>query len=143
MTADALIARDEVMALLAPAIAALGGDVVVRWQGVGSAEPPDGGLRWLRVTMNHNDGRQASLAGATPVKRWNRTGLVMVQCFAPLAKGSVKEAVKMAAAVQLALQGKPTSSGVWFRSCTIQEVGSDKFWFQVNMTSIFVYDGAG
>lgn len=142
MTADALTARDDVMALLAPAIAALGGDVVVRWQGVGSNEPPEGGKRWLRVTMNHADGRQASLAGATPVKRWNRTGLVMVQCFAPLAKGSIKEAIKMATAVQNALQGKATPNCVWFRNAQINEVGPDKFWYQVNMTAIFDYDEA-
>lgn len=142
MTADALTARDDVMALLAPAIAALGGDVVVRWQGVGSNEPPEGDKRWLRVTMNHTDGRQASLAGATPVKRWNRTGLVMVQCFAPLAKGSIKEAIKMATAVQNALQGKATPNCVWFRNAQINEVGPDKFWYQVNMTAIFDYDEA-
>ncbi len=142
MTADALTARDDVMALLAPAIAALGGDVVVRWQGVGSNEPPEGDKRWLRVTMNHTDGRQASLAGATAVKRWNPAGLVMVQCFARLAKGSIKEAIKMATAVQNALQGKATPNCVWFRNAQINEVGPDKFWYQVNMTAIFDYDEA-
>lgn len=142
MTADALTARDDVMALLAPAIAALGADVVVRWQGVGSNEPPDGGLRWLRVTMNHTDGRQATLAGATGKRRWGRNGLIMVQCFAPLAKGSIKEAIKMATAVQNALQGKATPNCVWFRNCTINEVGPDKFWFNVNMTATFDYDEA-
>lgn len=139
MTADALTARDDVMALLAPAIATLG-DVVVQWQGVGSTDAPDGGKRWMRITMNHTDGRQASLAGDTGARRWNRTGLVMVQCFAPLAKGSIKEAIRMAAAVQNALQGKASPNCVWFRNAQINEVGPDKFWYQVNMTAIFDYD---
>src|SRR3546814_4130328 len=43
------------------------------------------------TTLFRSTGNQASLAGVDGVRRWNRTGFISVQCFAPLARGRSEE----------------------------------------------------
>lgn len=138
MTADALVARDEIYELINNAIVASLPGVIVHWEGVEGVIPQNS--KWLRVSLRHVTGRQASLAGENGVRRWNRTGFVSVQCFAPLASGGVKAATEMACVVRDALQGKATESCVWFRNPRINEVGVDGDWFNVNATIDFDYD---
>lgn len=140
MTATTPTARDEVMAILAVAFAAMPG-VVVKWQGVDTLEPPSGDTDWVRVDMGHEAGGQASLSGPTNGKiRWGRNGTIIVQCFARTAAGGITKAIEMACAVRDAFQGRATDSGVWFRNCTIREAGPDAHWYQVNTTITFDYD---
>ncbi len=140
MTADAVTTRDEVFALIRAAVAAQLPAVKLYWQGVPANAQPTSNDTWARVTLNHVTGNQASLAGEDGVRRWNRTGFISVQCFAPLARGSVQAATKLACVVRDALQGKKTASCVWFRNPRINEVGEDKDWYQVNAIIDFDYD---
>lgn len=140
MTASAIIVRDESFALINAAVTAWDSTVKKYWQGVPSAQAPASNDTWLRVSLQHVSGNQASLAGVDGVRRWNRTGFITVQCFAPLASGSVKKATELACVVRDALQGKQTASCVWFRNPRINEVGEDKDWFNVNATIDFNYD---
>lgn len=143
MTANAAIARDETFELIRAAVAAWDPNVKMYWEGVptSSSNPaPTSSQTWIRTSMNHVTGDQSSLAGEDGVRRWNRTGFISVQCFAPLASGSVQRATQLACVVRDALQGKQTENCVWFRNPRIGEVGEDKDWFNVNATIDFDYD---
>lgn len=140
MTTTTANARDEMMALILALLPEFPG-VVVKWQGVDTLEPPSGDTEWWRVDITHDDGSQGSLSGpAGGVKRWRRSGQVIVQCFARVAAGSIDRANEMACAVRDAFQGRATDGGVWFRNCSTREVGVDKHWFQVNASITFEYD---
>lgn len=141
MTSTTPTARAESMAFIAALLPAMPG-VVVKWQGVDTLDPPSGDTDWMRVEMTHDPAAsgQASLAGESGKKRWGRRGTIMVQCFARLTAGSIDKATDMACAVRDAFQGRATDSGVWFRNCSIREVGADLSWYQVNATITFDYD---
>lgn len=143
MTANAIIVRDEAFAMIRAAVLAYDPTVKMYWEGVPTSPtnpPPTSNDTWLRASLLHATGSQASLAGVDGVRRWNRTGFISVQCFAPLAKGSAQAATKLACVVRDALQGKQTPSCVWFRNPKINEVGEDRDWFNVNATIDFDYD---
>lgn len=142
MSANAIIARDESFALIHAAVSAWDATVKMYWEGV--PIPPGAGPTsddvWLRASLQHSTGEQSSLAGEDGVRRWNRTGFISVQCFAPLASGSVQKATQLASVVRDALQGKQTTNCVWFRNPKINEIGEDRDWFNVNATIDFDYD---
>lgn len=140
MSSNAALARDEVFAMIRAAVLAEDADVKIYWQGVPANNSPNSQDSWIRVEMQHVAGRQASLAGVDGVRRWNRTGFISVQCFAPLAGGSVQKATKLAGVVRDALQGKATASRVWFRNARVNEIGEDRDWFNVNAIIDFDYD---
>jgi hypothetical protein len=139
MTATTPVARDEMFAVVKAALAPFNG-VVVQWPGVDTLEPPSADTDWVRITLEHDSGSQASLAGADGARRWNRGGTIFAQCFGRLAVGSDVRANELACAVRDAFQGRATVSGVWFRNCGIREVGRDKFWYQTNAFITFDYD---
>lgn len=142
MTANATILRDESFAMIQAAVTAWDATVKQYWEGVtvlGTSQPTSNDT-WFRASARHITGDQASLAGANGVRRWNRTGFITVQCFAPLARGSVQRATQLASVVRDALQGKQTESCIWFRNARINEIDEDRDWFNVNATIDFDYD---
>lgn len=140
MTANAIILRDESFTLISSAVSAWDATVKMYWEGVPATTQPTSNDVWLRAALQHVTGRQSSLAGEDGVRRWQRTGFVSVQCFAPLARGSVQKATQLACVVRDALQGKQTANCVWFRNPRINEIGEDRDWFNVNATIDFDYD---
>lgn len=112
----------------------------VRWTGKEANEPPAADLSWFRWTMQHADSGQASLSCEHGERRWRRNGLIIVQCFAPLDKGGLTAAQRMAESVRDAYQGTATPGGVWFRDATTQEIGTDNAWYNVNAIIQFTYD---
>lgn len=148
MTATTPTARDEMVAIVRVALAAFPG-LVVKYDGVDSQDPPSANTDWVRVSIQHEDGGQASLSGpVNGVTRWGRTGFIFVQCFARQAPTDaapgdaigIDKALIYACAVRDAFQGRATDSGVWFRNCNAREVGPDKSWFQANASITFDYD---
>lgn len=139
MTSNAISFRDQVNALIAAAVTA---PAKIVWEGkaVPDADKPTASDSWIRVNVQHVDGRQASLAGADGRRRWRRVGFVSVQAFAPLRTTSVKGATTLACAARDALQGNSTLGCAWFRNAKIAEVGESLDWFQVNATIDFEYD---
>lgn len=140
MTADAIIVRDESFALIRAAVTTWDATVKMYWEGVPATTQPASNDIWLRASLKHGPQGQASLAGVDGVRRWNRKGFISVQCFAPLARGSVQKATQLACVVRNALQGKQTASCVWFLNPRIDEIGEDRDWFNVNATIDFDYD---
>lgn len=142
MAANAIILRNESFELVRLAVVSWDNTIKMYWEGktVNSSDEPTDKDTWLRGSIRHGPQNQASLAGEDGVRRWNRTGFISVQCFAPLASGSVKRATELACVVRDALQGKQTASCVWFRRPSINEIGEDRAWFNVNATIDFDYD---
>lgn len=133
-------AIDECAALFRDAAVAAFPTAQLRWTGVEDNNPPATDASWFRWTMQHTGGEQGSLSCEHGERRWRRNGLIIVQCFAPLDKGGITLAQRMAESVRDAYQGTATPSGVWFRNATTQEIGFDVAWYQVNAIIQFTYD---
>jgi len=146
MTATILTARDDIIGLfrtawLADATSA--GVALLYWDvpaSVPTAKDADGNmLPWARITVRHLTGEQATLSNESGVRRWRRTGIVTVQVFTAFGTGlSTNDELSMIAA--RAFEGASTSSGVWFRNVSVQEIGQDEAWFQTNVVAEFEYD---
>lgn len=128
-------ARDEMLAVFHAAWGPLGYPVV--WTDL-PEDVPQAETVWARVTVRHATGRQASLAGEQGARRWNRTGTLFVQVFAPVGDGST--AVYAAAQVVADAYQAARGLGVWFRNTRINEVGASGAFEQINVLTDFSYD---
>lgn len=94
---------------------------------------------WAVSQMRHYSGRQTTLCNADGEKRFTRQGVLTVQIFVPGGKG-LSTAYNLGKVVSDAFEGVSNSSGVWFRSVRIREVGRDGEFFQLNVIVDFQYD---
>lgn len=137
-------ARDEFFTLLKTEWDLLASTVVggsytpsILWQGIDETTDPPQGQAYARASVIHSKGEQASLGGS----RWNRKGIIVVQCFGPTGGGNgLTIAEGLAKIAKDAYEGKTSSSGSWFRNCRINEIGVSQGWFQVNTIAEFDYD---
>lgn len=138
-------ARDEMFAMLLSAWENGAGDVLgylpdILWQGQEKG-PPSLEFAYARASVVHNTGRQASLAGEAGAKRFRRTGILFVQCFAPLGiENPLTIADNLGRIVLDAFEGRSSPGGIWFRSCRLNEIGPTDGWYQVNVIAEFSYD---
>lgn len=136
MTATFQVAKDEILGVFKTAWDTTGH--IALYENVAGAVPPTV-APWARVSLRHLSGRQASLAGGSGKRRYDRDGLITVQIFVPSGEGLL-EAYNLAKIVADAFEGAATASQVWFRDVRINEVGPDGSWFQVNVVAGFTYD---
>ena len=139
MTATVTQARNEMMATFKVAwdAAAVSQNVPVLYPDV-SDDPPTSGA-WARVTVVHDSGEQATLASHQGLRRYHRTGTIIVQLFTPAGGGQVLSDA-LGKVVTDAFEGVTTESGVIFRNVIPKEIGQDGAWFQVNVQAGFEYD---
>ena len=110
----------------------------VRWEDVSDeTKLPDGA--WARPTVRHTLGQQGSLSGGLSTTRWEREGILAIQIFVPRGRG-LSEGYDLAKVVADAYEGAQTPGGVWFRDVTVNEIGTDGSFVQVNVTMTFTYD---
>lgn len=102
------------------------------------ATKPDGQSPWARVSITHATGGQGSLANHAGVRRWDRTGVLVVQVFAPIGDG-IKTCYSLATLVSNAFEGSQ-GSDVWFRNVRLNEVGVDGAFYQINVLADFSYE---
>lgn len=93
---------------------------------------------WARVTVRHNDGQQRSM-GTRGNRRFERSGQVIIQVFAPKSEGVTLRSKLGKIAID-SLEGNSTPGGVWFRNVRAQELGPDGAWSRVNVVADFSYD---
>jgi hypothetical protein len=145
MSLEPIEARDEMLELFR--LAWLAGnpeedldtsELPVSWPDL-PFKPPGENIAWARVTLRTATGKQATLAGEEGSRRFNRTGVVIIQLFVPIADG-MKMAYKLVKIVMGAYEGKATPGGVWFRNTRFNEVGIDGAWHQINVITDFNYD---
>lgn len=142
MITDINQARDEMFAMFTAAMQASASGVAIRYQGLELNEPPDPTKPFVRITVNHVDGDQASIAGDGRKRFYTRLGNIIVQCFWPAqAARALSKCGELATIAQMAYQGKQSESCIWFRNCRINEVGKDERGFQqINTVCDFTYD---
>jgi len=101
---------------------------------------PDEQVPFARVTLNHEDGYQASLVNHHGQRIWERRGTLFVQIFTPLGQGN-DEAYGLAKMLIDMLQKLYTSAGVMCRNVRLNEVGQEDYdFFQVNVVADFTYE---
>ena len=121
-----------------------GAPVDVRYPNVDVGVEPDQRHPWARVVLQHVTGEQYSL-GIPGSRLWEHVGLLAIQIYVPVGRG-LATAHQLAMIAKNAFEGRSSPSGVWFRNCHFQEVGSDaenpevKAWDQTNVLVQFCYD---
>lgn len=94
---------------------------------------------WATVTLKHASGFQSTLSGVTGSKTFTRLGFITTQIFVPTGKG-LQEAYDLAKVISDAFEGTSTPGGVWFSNVTLNEVGREGEFFQLNVVIEFRYD---
>ena len=103
-----------------------------------SFDPP-ASTEWVRAAVFHTGGDQDSLGGVNN-RKFMRSGNITVQVFTPQDSGLSASDV-LTEAVLAALEGLTfTLSNIRTYGATINEVGPDNGWYQVNVDVPFEYD---
>jgi len=108
----------------------------IAWPDVPSSIPS--GEPWVRPTIHHATGRQATLAGENGIRRWKRAGLMTIQCFTPVGDGYATSDTLVETMVSY-FEGLRNSQ-MWYRNIRSMEVGKDGASVQVNVMAEFEYD---
>lgn len=117
------------------------------WDGTGYAPPlwsgtvggpPTAPAPWVRVGVQHADGRQTGFSvGGSSGRLYTHSGFVWVQLFVPEGQGR-ELALQLA---RLVLNAYRTARGsVWYRNHRFREAGSSGGYAQVNCNIDFAYD---
>lgn len=95
---------------------------------------------WARIRIRHDQGEQATLGGPA-TRRFNKQGSVIVSIFTPVSTSlDTSKGEALAILAKTAFEGKATPSQVWFRDVTINEIGVEESWFQIDVIASFNYD---
>ena len=140
MSATPKQARDEILAKFHATWDAdeLSANVPVLYSDVAQDVPASGS--WVRVTVRHTQGDQATLSNGIGERRFRHEGSVFVQIFTPFNDG-MEDSDDLAMIAKQAFEGEVTSPGrVIFRRVRINEVGQSGQWFQTNVLAGFEYD---
>lgn len=94
---------------------------------------------WARVNIFHNPFALSSLADSSSMRRFNRSGNLIIQIFTPFNTGMGDSDTLTKIFVDL-FEGKTDSSGqIWFRGAYIREIGNKDSHYQVNFICEFQY----
>ena len=139
--ADFEDAYDAIMGQFKTAFADTHSTVPVAWPGLdfdpATGFNPSRHTGWVRVTVRGGDGHQASLEG-TGRRRWRYPGVIYAQVFCPTGAG-MNTALAIADDVAAAWRGV-TVNGVVLRAASVQPIGNDRGWLQVNVTCPYQFD---
>lgn len=111
-------------------------EVVSLWPDTPQSIPEN--RSWVRPTVRHATGGQASLSGEDGTRRWKRAGTFIIQVFT-LVGGGASESDALAGSLERYFEGI-RSSPVWYRNIRAIEVGKDGSYVQVNFMAEFEYD---
>lgn len=109
----------------------------VIWQD--QLENVDSNTPVLVVSIQHVLGRQASLAGGDGVRRWRSEGIVYMQVRCP-AKGGLTTIGDLRNMCIMAIRGKSTPGGVWFRNVVGKEDAPKDGNSRATITGEFTYE---
>lgn len=100
--------------------------------------PPEtgDGVKWVRVSIQFVDGRQASLGRANN-RRFDKRGILFVQVFTPT--GYATNDNDELAEASLNLFEGVNLNGLWFDQGRIETIGSDDEWYQQNVVINFTF----
>ncbi len=122
---------------------AVNGSVIpqVFYDGVTGGEPPHNAA-WARIQIRHIDAPQATLGDTTTKRRFENTGVLLIEISAANETTSDKTlAQNLAKIAKSAFQGKTSANGaVWFRDVRVQEIGTVGPWYRLSVVAEFRYD---
>lgn len=95
-------------------------------------------LPWARVTIQHVNGNQKSLANFEGSRRFTNSGILTIQVFTPIGDGLVSE-YRVGQFIRNAYR-KAQHSNLWFRNVRLSEQPSDGAFAQINVLADFSYD---
>jgi len=93
---------------------------------------------WIRPSIQHVGGGQASLSGAVGSRRFDRFGMLTIQCFSPVGDGNT-DADDLAGTLVNRFEAIRNSQ-VWYRNIRAIEIGKEGSTVQVNFIADFVYE---
>lgn len=93
---------------------------------------------YCQVWIRHTAGAQRTM-GAPGGRRFNRTGILLVQLYCPSGKG-LQESYRLAKVLADAFEGSRTPGDVWFRNTKIDERQRDGNFRRLDFTTEFSYD---
>jgi len=128
-------ARDEMLRM---AVASFPG-VKIFFQGKEGQNPAGTNEQWLHIEIFHELGFQEALADKDSKRRYNRSGVIVIQCFGPLSDRGFAKAQTLAESAVQTYQGKQGAGGIWFRNCRAREIGASTAWYQFNTNIDFTY----
>jgi len=101
--------------------------------------PPADGSPWVRISVQHNDGEQASLGGDSGNRFFRASGFVFVQVF--VLKGTGKKVLNQNSYTALKVFDS-NIGGIWFRNGRVVSVPipKEEKWAQQNVVVEFLYD---
>ena len=102
-----------------------------------NARPSVDNEPWARVILRHMDGRQSSLTGDVGTKRYDRSGVLLIQIFTPAGRGQTK-GYQLAQEVMNAFEDAELD--VWFRNTRLNERGTSGSFNQIDVLTDFLYD---
>lgn len=142
MAATRQQARDEILAVVKAAVDAYNtahsASVAVIYDDV-DANKPDGTVTWIRAIVKHGPTPQQTL-GAAGNRRFLNTGMLFAQVFTPFGDGNTVQDPLSDALIKALRQHQGET---WFHGVAGKDVGKDGPWFQVNVTTEFLYHEAG
>jgi len=116
-------------------IAGLG--LVVIWQD--DLESVDIKTPVLAVSLQHVMGRQASLAGDGPARRWRSEGIIYMQVRCSARGEGLTTIGELRNMCVAAIRGKSTPGGVWFRNVIAKEDAPKDGNSRATITGEFTY----
>ncbi len=132
-------ARDEMLTLVRTAFEAAkpSGSPELLYRDL-HGSPPESGT-WGRVRVQHVTGGQGSLANHSGVRRYERTGFVILELYSDAGDG-MTILDNLSKAMLDAFEGATTAGGVWFRNVRLNELNPDGRWQRVQVFADFTYD---
>lgn len=100
---------------------------------------PDVKEPWARLSFDHGDTDQASLAGVIGQRKFRSIGSLLIECHCPL--GDPDYAYRYAQGFADVYEGKEADGGIWFRNASIREnKDMSGGWFRLDVVVTFEYD---
>lgn len=128
-------ARNEIYRML---VAGLPTGHFIRFQGIDAREAKVT-EDWSAIFLNITDGPQATLAGDTGKRHYNKIGFMIIQSFGALSSKGFTNASNLAEQAEACYRGKTGAGGIWFRNFRSTAVGPSDAWYQFNTTIAFEF----
>lgn len=110
----------------------------IRFQGIDGREPSIN-ENWSAFFITIVDGPQATLAGDTGIRHYNKIGFIVIQSFGALSAKGFSTAEDLGDKAEACFRGKTGAGGIWFRNARSTPVGPSNAWYQFNTTVEFEF----
>jgi hypothetical protein len=119
----------------------------VRWQDQEKNGKPDGSRYWVRVSEQQVLAPQRTLSnqvGEVGIRRYEVSGLLFVQLFAPKSVVDAPEKLRLLAVLARdSYRGKTTDGGIVFSNVRINRLPMEELYLRCNVVAEYEFDELG